>query len=356
MIWSIDMDLSTPKRAQSENDDKRWRECSNEMKCCDRSQAFCVACADGCFYMDVLEAPAFSDRASLLIRKEGLTFPEWMTELPDKLKLTDMSIPGTHDTGASDIDFQKFPVFAQTQTLSVGEQLMAGIRALDVRCRHIGNKFAIHHDLIYLNLNFDDLLKSVTGFLARHPGEVVLMRIKEEYKPADNSRTFAQTLQEYINNYSKFFWKSTTMPRLGQARGKIVILDQTPKSPGFGPPWSSFKIQDNYDFSGQGCCVAGVLQGCFREPTCTLKNRVEYKWKVAKEFFLETTNGDKDTVYINFMSANHPPEAGPNDVAKGMNQKAKDFFAPSNNKIDRAGWVFMDFPGPSLIYSILFHN
>ena len=89
----------------------------------------------------------------------GYRNPNWMSSLPDSRPLSQLSIPGTHDTMArygGDI--------AQTQSMTLSMQLQAGVRALDIRCRHINNAFAIHHGLIYQNANFDDVLSVVRDF------------------------------------------------------------------------------------------------------------------------------------------------------------------------------------------------
>ena len=54
-----------------------------------------------------------------------------MKNLSDNSKITEFSIPGTHDSGAL------LPIpFAQTQKLSFANQLNNGIRFLDIRLRH----------------------------------------------------------------------------------------------------------------------------------------------------------------------------------------------------------------------------
>lgn len=161
-----------------------------------------------------------------------------------------MSIPGTHDSGAFKPNVAGL---AKTQTLSIYNQLQAGIRMLDIRCRHIRDSFTIHHGPVYLDLIFADVLNDVTRFLATNKGEVVLMRIKEEHEPSENTRTFADTLRTYINDpkYSPYFWREETLPTLGTGRGKIIILDNTPGQPGFGPKWDELKMQDEYMLPGK---------------------------------------------------------------------------------------------------------
>src|SRR5687767_170537 len=66
----------------------------------------------------------------------------WMGALYDNVLVSQISIPGTHDSGAR---FEPFPGTAKCQNLTISQQLDAGIRFLDIRNRHIDNAFAIHH-------------------------------------------------------------------------------------------------------------------------------------------------------------------------------------------------------------------
>lgn len=55
-------------------------------------------------------------------------------------------------------------VAAQVETavgLGLADQLNAGIRYVDIRCRQIQDIFAIHHDAYYLSLNFGSGVRDV---------------------------------------------------------------------------------------------------------------------------------------------------------------------------------------------------
>ena len=185
--------------------------------------------------------PGYSHDASV-----NYSNADWMRAVPGNRLLRDLSLPGTHDT----MTYTVGDPITQTQSMSLPNQLNAGIRALDIRCRRIGNRFAIHHGIVYLNKNFDDVLLDATRFLAAHPGETLLMRVKEEHTAADSTLSFAEIFDNYANDprYSAYFWRgSDANTTLDAVRGKIVVMRDFGGGT-FGLPYGgdTIHIQDNY--------------------------------------------------------------------------------------------------------------
>lgn len=168
----------------------------------------------------------------------------WMKGLNDSLPIRKISIPGTHDSGS----FYGGDV-VQTQSLSISQQLNAGVRFLDVRLRHIGDSFSIHHGPVYQHQRFGHILNDVAAFLAENPSETVLMRVKKEHTEEGNTRRFEDTFNDYYNRYSNIIWTPTSWrPNLGDTRGKIVFLQNFDSGDyqNFGLSYNSFDIQDEY--------------------------------------------------------------------------------------------------------------
>lgn len=171
---------------------------------------------------------------------------DWMQSVSSTRRLKDLSLPGTHDT----MSFYGGDA-VQTQSMSLTNQLLAGIRVLDIRCRRIDNKFAIHHGFVYQHANFDDVLKTVTSFLAAHPSETVLMRVGEEYTAANSNKSFGEIFSEYANDprYAQYFWRGNDANvRLQHTRGKIVILRNF-SGIDYGIPYGSLNAQDAYNMT-----------------------------------------------------------------------------------------------------------
>jgi 1-phosphatidylinositol phosphodiesterase len=85
------------------------------------------------------ETPAYSHDSTI-----GLTAPNWMGRLSDSTRLSELSLPGTHDSGASvfggDIAF--------TQSMSLATQLDSGIRVWDIRLAKNGaGRLVIYHGI-----------------------------------------------------------------------------------------------------------------------------------------------------------------------------------------------------------------
>ncbi|MFJ9945933.1 phosphatidylinositol-specific phospholipase C [Streptomyces erythrochromogenes] len=169
---------------------------------------------------------------------------DWMAGLGDSTALQRMTIPGTHDSGAT-----KGGLYVACQNTSIAQQLDSGIRFLDVRCRVTGGSFAIHHAAFFQDLMFGDVLVACANFLAAHPGETVLMRVKQEYS-GESDATFRAVFDDYLNNrgWRSLFRIADTLPTLGQARGKVVLLADNGGLPGlrYGDG-SVFDIQDDYN-------------------------------------------------------------------------------------------------------------
>src|SRR5262249_14252938 len=109
---------------------------------------------------------------------------DWMRWVSNQTSLGNVSMPGTHETlsihGGTSTQTQED--YGDSGS-ALAAQLNAGIRALDLRVAgsNVPNKiFAIYHGLSYQNAAFGDVLRVLGEFLAAHPTETVLMRVKAE--------------------------------------------------------------------------------------------------------------------------------------------------------------------------------
>ncbi|MCX5392143.1 phosphatidylinositol-specific phospholipase C [Streptomyces sp. NBC_00094] len=167
----------------------------------------------------------------------------WMAAHGDGTALRQLTIPGTHDSGA-----RYGGLWTECQNTTIAQQLDSGIRFLDIRCRVTGGSFAIHHGASYQNMMFGDVLVACSAFLAAHPSETVLMRVKQEYSE-ESDATFRAVFDDYLDarGWRSLFRIGDGLPLLGEARGRVVLLADNGGLPGvrYGDG-SLFDIQDDY--------------------------------------------------------------------------------------------------------------
>jgi 1-phosphatidylinositol phosphodiesterase len=219
----------------------------------------------------------------------------WMSSLPDSLKLSYMSLPGTHDTMAA-IGGDS----VQTQSMDLAMQLHAGIRVLDIRIYFHSDTFDLSHGVIQQPGNFMSVLQTVTSFLSQNPRETVLMRIKDEHD-GTNTRTFESVFQDYWRSYASYFWQNTTRdtnPTLGQLRGKIVVLQNFTAINSYGLNYSSFNAQDNYQLNSDWDLYQKWTDV---KDQLSLANAVG-TFCVMPNVCITPLPGNENKLYINFLS------------------------------------------------------
>ncbi|MFH8474516.1 phosphatidylinositol-specific phospholipase C [Streptomyces sp. NPDC018000] len=261
--------------------------------------------------------------------RQALTTQDWLGALSDATALQRLTIPGSHDSGA-----RYGGPWAECQNTTIAEQLVGGIRFLDVRCRVTGGSFAIHHGASYQNMMFGDVLGACWDFLAAHPTETVLMRVKQEYSE-ESDATFRAVFDDYLDvrGWRPLFRIDPALPSLGQARGKVVLLADNGGLPGvrYADP-ALFDIQDDY----------------MAEPFAKYP-KIEAQFRKAAQ--------QPGKLYMNYVStaALMPPRWN----ADRLNPQVHSFLDGS----EAAGWtglgiVPLDFPATrsGLVESLIRHN
>ncbi|WP_258349187.1 phosphatidylinositol-specific phospholipase C [Saccharopolyspora gregorii] len=286
--------------------------------------------------------------------------PDWMGGLPDDTSLAALSIPGTHDTlslHGGDITQTQEDHGDSAETLTA--QLDAGVRAIDIRVRKVDDLFTIHHGTFYQNANFADVLAKADGFLAAHPGETIVLRLKAECTgdigsctDENSSKDTAEILDWYRDNDPNggrlLNPADDGMPDLGSVRGKIVLGSLQEAQGGLvdGYGLSQF-TNDNW---------GDYVQDEYQVPTI---GDIETKWNHVRDHWDKTNGADSGEMFWNFSSGSSLG-ANPKTVAcgtggiRGVNDHALEHLA--GNDVPRTGVVLMDFPGGELIDQIIARN
>ena len=153
----------------------------------------------------------------------------WMKSIPDEKKITAINMPGTHDSACRFVDFG---FISQTQTLSVTQQLEAGVRYFDFRFKLISETFLANHSICYcrkkkgfLNevLTCDDIVKECLDFLSENPTETILFQLKEA-ESHTGDEFYNVFYKKYIEKTPEKWFTENRIPAMGEARGKIILL------------------------------------------------------------------------------------------------------------------------------------
>jgi 1-phosphatidylinositol phosphodiesterase len=287
-------------------------------------------------FIDEVRISTFARTAPQLLFCQRPMGTQWMGLLNGNLSLSQLSIPGTHDSGAR--YEPSFPAgTAKCQDLTIAEQLDVGVRFLDIRCRHINNTFTIHHGEVYQNINFDDVLNAVIGFLNAHPTESVLMSVKEEHTPENNTRSFEDTFNAYVQQDPGKWYLNETIPTLSQARGKIVLLRRfgaggLPK----GIPATNWA--DNTTFTINNTSSQLRVQDYYAVSSTSTK------WNAVLPILNEASDANLQTLYLNFTSGYTSGLFGiPNipNVSNYVNPRIVTYFSSAPK--GRYGTIPMDF-------------
>ncbi len=194
----------------------------------------------------------------------------WMKSIPDTALLSEVNLPGTHDTGAMAVVQDMSGTMdnlsiTKCQKYYFEEQLATGVRSFDIRCNATANSatvddvMIIHgnsliqcYDRYGAPLSLGSLLYLSQQFLKSHPTETILFMVK----PDDGThQDLARTLKDYIDRNPDLFWQSNNVPTMRQARGKIVLTRRFEASGSyytnaFGPDLSKWDDQDYASVKG----------------------------------------------------------------------------------------------------------
>lgn len=101
-----------------------------------------------------------------------------MSRLNDNTKASQLSIPGTHDSGTFSCSWYQSCDISQTQTWNFYGQLTAGIRYFDIRVDIRSDYLAIGHGGMQF-MALRDAFADVSKFLKAYPSEFVILAFQK---------------------------------------------------------------------------------------------------------------------------------------------------------------------------------
>ena len=333
-------------------------------------------------------------------------YANWMSLLPDGRYLSELNIPGTHDSATANVEGSWNASYNKVacQKYFIEQQLYAGVRALDLRSRWHGDDMVmVHGDFIChtpdhnnksKNKTLRSVLDTVIRYLDKHQTETVIVTLKIDSGDEDKGRlALVNILNEYTANYPNRFycWTETafpntlvaaqsrmTSPTLGQARGKIVLMTRVDMSGAgesslysyTGPDltkWDdSYKDRNHYAQRIESESKVSVyIQDDYSSPDDNKKRQVfNNVYKLNGTYTLPGASKiEKKDFVFNYTSKTGSDHYGstPLGAAKYMNDLIynDDLFTPGSKTAKenpRLGIVVMDFVNKQLCRRIIDRN
>lgn len=123
------------------------------------------------------------------------TTSRWMNDVSDDVKVCNVAIPGTHDSGTAGITrYGRFA--AQTQEYTLKEQFDKGVRSFDLRVRNSDGKAKIFHNFISCELSFRDAMLNIMRSVAK-TSECAFVIVKTEGNDM-SGKNFLKGLGTYL--------------------------------------------------------------------------------------------------------------------------------------------------------------
>lgn len=274
-----------------------------------------------------------------------VNYKTWLKELKDDTRIGSLAIPGTHNSFACHTALPS----VQCQGESVTDQLEHGVRFLDVRVGKYplksgddANELTVVHGKfpvrIPFPLKFEDALDEVYDFLKDNSSETVILSIKQEGTGEWNNDQdeFGKLIwANYINPKKDKWYLGSGLPKLGDARGKIILFRRfgvRDDHGGFGFDAASWKYNCTEDDRGRFC----VQDFCEIQSADDIPKKVDYVKLLAKKASEHNSTSSDNKLYVNFTSGSNffDTSCWPQQVAKAMAEhNLQDSFAKGSGII-----------------------
>ena len=285
---------------------------------------------------------------------------DWMAKLDNSMPLSSVVLPGTHDSAST---HAQLGYITQCQALTIGEQLDAGFRYLDIRLGANGTKLKLMHGFTNCTVNgwpwaetlsLDNVLSDCYAFLNAHPTETIVFAVKHEHG-SETPEQFETMLNAYIDENPDAWLLSDRIPTVGEARGKIFLTrhyeDASQPVPTLGLP-CYWKTQNGHD--DVTIHAAEHKNGNY---TLIVQDRYEYDAPDKLDAFRNGQNvaeTDETHLSISFLSTKGSGTFGhPYSFAKKLNPA----LLAMNDRL--TGWIAVDFGSPEIashIYQMNFNK
>ncbi len=259
---------------------------------------------------------------------------DWMGALPSHLRLDALTIPGTHDSGAT-----RGGTWVTCQEMTIAEQLAAGVRHLDIRVRLHGGRFGVHHGRWHQGITLDDVLADCRAFLAEHPTETVLLSLKQEFRPRETVAV-ASEWARLRARCTDLLLDGRRTPQLGEARGRVVVVTRDPAFSGLEQ--SSWEVHDQWQVHSREFWTSS-------------------KWPAVTDHLRRARAGRGDRRMWSCHTTSTGWRLAPRPASELATEHLTRHFAelgprPSGLQPERNGIVLLDFPPTDLLDTLWQRN
>ncbi len=286
----------------------------------------------------------------------------WMEKIDDNTLITDVNLPGTHNSCAKKADFG---FLSNCQNKTVYEQLCAGVRFLDIRVEKKGDILIAVHAIANCKspetkevLRLDAVLDDCKKFLLENPSEAILFSFKRDDGESDEE-TFDLFFKSFVSD--DLWYTENRFPSVGEVRSRLVLLSRCnhynnsfyetkptgtdltkwPYQEKFkGKIFEKFSISEDEKSEKSTCFVQDMYRLNPRE-----------KWEKAITPFLQNPPETQGAI-ISFFSSTTGLFT-PKITAKYINKRLESIVLQRNKKY---GWIIMDYPTETFINEIINSN
>ena len=289
----------------------------------------------------------------------------WMGQLDSlygDVSLGELTIPGTHISGADWYHVNDIDIEYVTQRYKISDQLEMGIRFLDLRLGYdtrdcptglglyndeVNQMFMI--DDIYLNQSFQSVLTSIDAFLNDNPSEMVILLIHQVHSSLDLLDFWGMVKAEVadggfsserIVDYDPT--RDTKLPLLSECRNKLLFMStqHTYGFEGFSFSWPSNTSGYSKLVGNLNCHVQDMSKwDCF-----VPDDKSGYVNQLIDQCRSVPKSNQPENLFINFTSA-YDICSDREYIAISMNTTTFNYLANKATNKNPCGIIVMDFAG-----------
>lgn len=282
----------------------------------------------------------------------------WLSRVDGSKLISELYLPGSHDSATKYVDLA---FFAKCQSLTIKQQLEAGVRYLDIRLATdtINGKdtLSFYHGFCRCRtgafpwskpLELDDVLDVCYEFLNGHKLETIVFAVKQER--GSDTESFEKMLFTKIAKWQDYWYLGETVPTLEECRGKLVLVrrfedaNQNLKlSKGLPLLWADQGNREQTELARETKRTENFF--------LTVQDRYKYdganKWSSFEKAILLEKQGSKTfpEIRLNFLSTNGSLAYGhPYYYAHSLNSRFLESEA-----LGEPSWIIFDFVSPRLV-------